>query len=1298
MSDPVRLPRQSSRNLRGRRSQSSAAAIGGGNALLAAPDLEGVLRRRKANRVGAGWVERYFTLRGATLEYFNKAGDVTPKKTVLLDSGCVVGPVEEVKAGSRALYAFRITWPKQVDADAQQLSDAGADSSDAGGDAAMPASPLSAPASPLPALSEGEARGGDDRGVGGTGGGGGGAGEESHSRRGGPSRRLHALALCAPWQLRGSSDRHALSIWKAAQKQRKRVFSKASSHIAAAVTTPRAAGSNASAALPPATPALTAAGSGGSGGGGSGDGGAAAAAEGGAAATAAGGVQGTPFVERNKTLQQMLRNEAAPRRRLRSATLQPVIVLVNEMGAAGLRLRKGAAAAPLLAMLQCTFAQRDEQRALARDEQRALAALLLERKSNAEEPDEGSDAEDTSSDAEVEESDEASEAEVEESARAVAEAKLKERLATGVTAGVGAAVAVGLLTAGVGLVAVVPLVVGVAGTAHAGGMGYLEYKKRAMTWNKAPLILGSGDQEAAERWHAAISAAVAAAAAAAAADAREGSGGGGGELASPLGRGGAQGGGRGGGGWQGTGILSRGEAMTAQPAPALPVTDLAAVATLLACACWRCCTMLQGVRIFAELPRHLAAGAACSSSGSGSSSGASAVASATTAMCAWLPGWRQWCPTAALRGGRRRGRPLAARAPMLRCQVLVRASPLETLTALSAAALVLVRASPLETLMALLAGQELSDGGEARHPTLPASAEAGVVALGIRVLETLDDNTDVIEYLAASVRLGPLAWAGPRQFCMARHWREDSDGCYVVCMDSTPHRLCPPPPPGFVRGTMNALFTIAPRREASMPLTGISTPECMLTHFLRVDPGGWVWRWGGYQQHYGAQLLLQAIDIRDIIEEETFHSPRLHLQAIDIRDRFEEETFHSPRLHLQAIDILGIIKEETFHSPRLHLQTAAAAAPAAHAGAHAETAAAAALLPPPPLRPRSAAAGILDAEPCCPPHMWSDIDASAFSLRGATYLADRVKAASAPRMFDLRAIDLWQFHPHAIDLWQVRNAAAAAGWVKEPTFNITSNMYNRIQRALMLTSTSMLKLHAVAPSVEEPTFHITSHKNNRIQRARAAGDTTFVWAVQIMVPGPPHIACVAYFTPRDEAALSASDTPFGRLTQRVLLSGDAAALDARLKLVPRITEGNWVVRRACPPTPAILGAKLRQAHFRGDRCGTRLRQAHFRGDRYLETSVDIGSSSIAASITRLSIGYAKTLVVELAWTLQGEAEDELPEVILGGFRMVHLDMATAQPYVGEPPETPAPGADAAPAAVTAPPGAAAAAATAPVAV
>ncbi len=44
---------------------------------------------------------------------------------------------------------------------------------------------------------------------------------------------------------------------------------------------------------------------------------------------------------------------------------------------------------------------------------------------------------------------------------------------------------------------------------------------------------------------------------------------------------------------------------------------------------------------------------------------------------------------------------------------------------------------------------------------------------------------------------------------------------------------------------------------------------------------------------------------------------------------------------------------------------------------------------------------------------------------------------------------------------------------------------------------------------------------------------------------------------------------------------------------PQIVEGNWVVKRAAGTTPAILGTKLKQHHFRGD--------------NYLETDLEIGA-------------------------------------------------------------------------------------------
>lgn len=55
---------------------------------------------------------------------------------------------------------------------------------------------------------------------------------------------------------------------------------------------------------------------------------------------------------------------------------------------------------------------------------------------------------------------------------------------------------------------------------------------------------------------------------------------------------------------------------------------------------------------------------------------------------------------------------------------------------------------------------------------------------------------------------------------------------------------------------------------------------------------------------------------------------------------------------------------------------------------------------------------------------------------------------------------------------------------------------------------------------------------------------------------------------------------------------------------------------------------------------------------YMECDMDLGSSAVAGSILSIVKGYATTLTVDLGILLEGHSIDELPEVMLAGFRMV----------------------------------------------
>lgn len=59
--------------------------------------------------------------------------------------------------------------------------------------------------------------------------------------------------------------------------------------------------------------------------------------------------------------------------------------------------------------------------------------------------------------------------------------------------------------------------------------------------------------------------------------------------------------------------------------------------------------------------------------------------------------------------------------------------------------------------------------------------------------------------------------------------------------------------------------------------------------------------------------------------------------------------------------------------------------------------------------------------------------------------------------------------------------------------------------------------------------------------------------------------------------------------------------------------------------------------------------------------MDIGSSIVANAIVHLAIGYINSLTVDMAFLIEGQAEEELPEKLLGTIRLKQLDLSAAVP-------------------------------------
>ena len=102
--------------------------------------------------------------------------------------------------------------------------------------------------------------------------------------------------------------------------------------------------------------------------------------------------------------------------------------------------------------------------------------------------------------------------------------------------------------------------------------------------------------------------------------------------------------------------------------------------------------------------------------------------------------------------------------------------------------------------------------------------------------------------------------------------------------------------------------------------------------------------------------------------------------------------------------------------------------------------------------------------------------------------------------------------------------------------------------------------------------------------------------------------------------------------------------NCRLKLVPFITDGPWVVRTAVAAKPVILGKKIVLRYFRGD--------------GYAEIDAHIGSSVVANQITGLCRGYAKHFSADLGIMLEPASDVELPEKLLAciGINKIDVDL------------------------------------------
>jgi len=152
--------------------------------------------------------------------------------------------------------------------------------------------------------------------------------------------------------------------------------------------------------------------------------------------------------------------------------------------------------------------------------------------------------------------------------------------------------------------------------------------------------------------------------------------------------------------------------------------------------------------------------------------------------------------------------------------------------------------------------------------------------------------------------------------------------------------------------------------------------------------------------------------------------------------------------------------------------------------------------------------------------------------------------------------------------------------------------------------------------------NVCARPTGTCQKKILADESTdkFVFAVNIQVPGSRHFSIVYYYVlqyPVDEKSL------FGRF-----IHGTNQFRNSRLKLIPNVALGPWVVQRAVGTKPLIVGRALKVTYHSSP--------------KFMEIDIDIGSSTVANNIVRFVLGYVRTLVVDMCFLIEGKDDDELP--------------------------------------------------------
>lgn len=479
------------------------------------------------------------------------------------------------------------------------------------------------------------------------------------------------------------------------------------------------------------------------------------------------------------------------------------------------------------------------------------------------------------------------------------------------------------------------------------------------------------------------------------------------------------------------------------------------------------------------------------------------------------------------------------------------------------------------------------------HLHNPHRKEWDILTGDLKLIETVDGHCDIVygtfdpKYLKR--------WNSKRDFVFSRVWRHDPDNTYSIMQQSTSHKKCPKKS-GFRRITLNtSVWEIKPLLS--------SRPDCprsLVTQTMEIKSTGW----GPWRKKYYSQLdktipyviLCQVAGLRDYFAS----NPNIHA---DVSTTTMSKHMDAIGLPLESSEISDV--QEQFYD--------------------------------------ALAANVEEDDD-------SDEDeqnykkSASHKFRSTTYgimlLKRQARAEGGELDSGHEPVEI-NMNKYKGSLCQAVGNTNSNCWTDPggKGFMVRGKTYSS-DGLKVPGGDPLLKLLAVDWLTSEKRIDSVATNPKYLVQSEEAKQLPFILVINLQVPGSKNYSLVFYF---------GADRPIrkGSLLDR-FANGDDAFRDSRLKLIPRIVEGYWFVKRAVGTKACLLGKAVTCSYVRQD--------------NFLEIDVDIGSSSVARNIINLVLGHVTSIVVDIVILIEGRKENELPEYLMGATRVNHVELESAIPY------------------------------------